>query len=215
MALKVIGSGFGRTGTKSMKHALETLGFGPCHHMYEVLPSDRQQRLWMGLMRGDAVDLEDVYEDFSSQVDWPGVHYWQEASQAFPGAKVVHTERDAGGWWTSFSTTIGKFFTVLDDLPLPPHLIAMFQQIRKTIVDPTFGDHTDKASAIAAYRAHGARVRDSVAADRLLVFDVRQGWGPLCEFLRVDVPETPFPWTNLRADFWDVVGGEPDGPLTA
>jgi hypothetical protein len=77
------------------------------------------------------------------------------------------------------------------------------------MVTPIFGDHTDKASAIAAYRAHNARVREIIPASRLLVFDVRQGWGPLCEFLGTALPTIPFPRTNPRAAFWDVVGGEP------
>jgi hypothetical protein len=96
MSLKIIGSGFGRTGTKSLKQALETLGFGPCHHMYEVMASERQQALWMEAMLGQEIDWDEMYAGFSSQVDWPGLHYWHEASIAFPAAKVVHTER--GGW---------------------------------------------------------------------------------------------------------------------
>lgn len=210
MTLQIIGSGFGRTGTKSMKQALETLGFGPCHHMYEVMANERQQALWLAAMRGEEIDWEAMYEGFVSQVDWPGVHYWHEASIAFPEAKVVHTERDENDWWESFSTTIGKFHTVLDQVPLPPHLTALFREIKKTMVDPVFGDHADRTSAIAAYRAHNARVREIVPADRLLVFEVKQGWRPLCDFLGVPVPTTAFPRCNPRSEFWDVVGGEPD-----
>ncbi len=209
MALKIIGSGFGRTGTKSLKQALETLGFGPCHHMYEVMASERQQALWMEAMRGKEIDWDEIYAGFSAQVDWPGLHYWHEASIAFPAARVVHTERGEDEWWTSFSATIGKFHTVLDQVPLPQNLDALFRALRKTMVDPVFGDHTSKASAIAAYRAHNARVRATIPAARLLVFDVRQGWEPLCDFLGLDVPDAPFPNTNPRAEFWDVVGGEP------
>jgi hypothetical protein len=104
---------------------------------------------------------------------------------------------------------------VLDQVPLPPHLAALFHEIRKTMVDPVFGDHADRSSAIAAYRAHNARVRDIIPANQLLVFDVRQGWGPLCDFLGVPVPATVFPRSNPRAEFWDVVGGEPVVPVDA
>jgi hypothetical protein len=210
MTLKIIGSGFGRTGTKSMKQALETLGFGPCHHMYEVMASERQQALWMAAMCGEEIDWNEMYAGFVSQVDWPGVHYWHESTIAFPEAKVVHTEREENEWWESFSCTIGKFHSVLDQVPLPPNLTALFRQIKKTMVDPVFGNHADKASAIAAYRSHNARVKETVPADRLLVFDVRQGWEPLCAFLGVGVPEVAFPRSNPRSAFWDVVGGEPD-----
>lgn len=209
MTLKIIGSGFGRTGTKSMKQALETLGLGPCHHMYEVMASERQQALWMAAMQGAEIDWNEMYAGFQSQVDWPGLHYWHEASIAFPEARVIHTERNEDDWWASFSTTIGKFHSVLDQVPLPPNLNALFHQIGKTMVVPVFGDHSDKDSAIRAYRAHNARVRATVPAARLLVFDVRQGWGPLCDFLGVEAPATAFPRTNPRAEFWDVVGGEP------
>lgn len=210
MTLQVIGSGFGRTGTKSMKQALETLGFGPCHHMYEVMASERQQALWMAAMQGAEIDWNEMFAGFHAQVDWPGAHYWHETSIAFPDAKVIHTQRDEDDWWASFSTTIGKFHTVLDQVPLPPNLNALFRQIIKTMVVPVFGDHTDKASAIRAYRTHNARVRDTIPAARLLVFDVRQGWGPVCDFLGVPAPATAFPRTNPRAEFWDVVGGEPE-----
>lgn len=215
MALKIIGSGFGRTGTKSLKQALETLGLGPCHHMYEVMASERQQALWMDAMHGAEVDWNEMYQGFTSQVDWPGLHYWYETSIAFPDAKVIHTERDEDDWWASFSTTIGKFHTVLDQVPLPPHLNVLFHQISKTMVAPVFGDHTDKASAIRAYRAHNARVRATIPASGLLVFNVRQGWGPLCDFLDLPVPASAFPRSNPRAEFWDVVGGEPDLAPTA
>ncbi|MCT8328878.1 sulfotransferase family protein [Albidovulum sediminis] len=214
MTLKIIGSGFGRSGTKSLKLALESLGFGPCHHMHEVIASERQQALWMAAMSGAEIDWGDIYAGFSRQVDWPGLHYWHEASVAFPAARVIHTERDEEDWWASFSTTIGRFHTVLDQVPLPPALDAFFRALRTTMVDPAFGDHTDKASAIAAYRAHNARVRATIPAGRLLVMDVRQGWGPLCDFLGTDVPDAPFPRTNARAEFRDVVAGEP-GPIEA
>src|ERR1700734_987024 len=126
MTLKVIGSGFGRTGTMSMKLALEQLGFGPCHHMVEVMGNPAQPAHWKALASGKAVDWNDVFLGYNSQVDWPGASVWHETSMHFPAAKVVHTERPEDEWWKSFDMTIGKFFRVAHEMGLPPHIAAIF-----------------------------------------------------------------------------------------
>jgi len=98
MSLKVIGSGFGRTGTKSLKDALEYLGFGPCHHMYELLENPPHVAVWQAVSRGETRDWEAVFEGYQSQIDWPGAHYWSELVTAFPEAKVVHSMRPEEKW---------------------------------------------------------------------------------------------------------------------
>ena len=210
MALAVIGSGFGRTGTKSLKAAIEQLGFGPCHHMHEIVEHPEQVAHWQALAAGRTVDWNDVFAGYRSQVDWPGAHVWRELAQAFPEAKVIHTVRPEEIWWNSFAKTIAKLMTTYKQLPLPPHIDAILDAWAQLAGQTTFaGNFADRDTAIAAYRRRTEEVRAAIPADRLLVFDVAEGWQPLCRFLDVPAPGDPFPHHNLRADFWEVLGGEP------
>lgn len=210
MALKVIGSGFGRTGTMSMKLALEHLGLGPCHHMIEVMENPAQLPFWKAAAAGEKIDWNEVFAEYSSQVDWPGAHVWAETSAAFPDARVIHTERPEDAWWNSFDGTIGKFFASYSKLNLPAHVEDIFETMNNWLMKETFDDFTDRDSAVAAYRRNNQRVRDTIPADRLLVFHVADGWNPLCEFLELPVPDTPFPHSHPKQEFWEHFGGEPD-----
>lgn len=210
MALAVIGSGFGRTGTKSLKEALETIGFAPCHHMHEIVTHPEQVAHWQAIAANKPVNWDDVFAGYRSQVDWPGAHVWRELSVAFPEAKVIHTERDPEVWWNSYSKTIGKLISTYKQLPLPPHIDAIMDAWNRMVGDKVFGGKpADRETCIAAFKRNNEQVRDTIPAKRLLVFDVAEGWGPLCKFLNVPVPSTAFPHHNLRADFWEVLGGEP------
>ncbi|MEC9344462.1 MAG: sulfotransferase [Pseudomonadota bacterium] len=211
MALKIIGSGFGRTGTMTMKDALDALGFGPTHHMTEMMEHPEQLAHWKAIFSGESVDWHAVYAGYQSQVDWPGASCWEQAMAAFPDAKIIHTERPEEDWWASFNGTIGKFFATMDVLELPPHFGEIFTTMKAGFLNSTFTDFTDRESAIAAYRANNRLVREKVPEDRLLVFNVAEGWEPLCRFLGVAVPATPFPHHNVRREFWDHFGGEPEG----
>lgn len=208
MGLKVIGSGFGRTGTMSAKLALEQLGFGPCHHMTEVMGNPAQPSHWAALARGESVDWAEVFAGYGAQVDFPGAAVWHELSIAFPEAKVLHTERPEEDWWASYSSTIGKFFRLRRDLPLPPPLVPIFETMDRVVAQGVLGGH-DKKNAIAAYRQNNEKVRDMIPAERLLVFSPSDGWEPLCRFLLVAVPDIPFPRTHARDEFWAHFGGEP------
>ena len=210
MALMVIGSGFGRTGTKSLKAALERLGFGPCHHMHEVVLHPEQVAHWQAIAAGEPVDWNAVFAGYRSQVDWPGAHVWRELAEAFPEAKIVHSVRPEELWWKSFAATIGKLAGRYRDLPLPLHVGNILNAWYEMAGKGTFGGHIeDKEVALAAFRRRTAEVRAALPPERLLVFDVAEGWGPLCRFLGVPEPAEPFPHQNLRADFWEVLGGEP------
>ncbi|MEG3143315.1 sulfotransferase [Sphingomonas sp. RT2P30] len=210
MALSVIGSGFGRTGTRSLKDALELLGFGPCHHMEEVFPNPKQVDFWCAVARDEPVDWDEVFAGYGAQIDWPGAHVWRELAAAYPDARVIHSVRPPEAWWNSFSGTIGKFLAIYRGLPMPPHVAAMSAAVETIVGTQTFGGRaTDKDHALAAYARREADVRAAIPAERLLVFDVAQGWAPLCAFLGVAVPDTPFPRTNSRDDFWVKFGGEP------
>lgn len=210
MMLEVIGPGFGRTGTKSLKAALEELGYGPCHHMHEIVANPGQVQYWQAFARGEDVDWETVFEGYRSQVDWPGAEAWRQLATAYPDAKVVHSQRPEDVWWASFEKTIGKLTAKYRELPLPPHVTDMLSAWEDFAGEPNFGRrYDDAATAKAAYRRRTEEVRDTIPAERLLVFDVAEGWEPLCAFLGKPVPDTPFPHHNLRADFWEVLGGEP------
>lgn len=210
MALAVIGSGFGRTGTKSLKAALETLGLGPCHHMHEIVEHPEQVAYWQAIAAGKPVDWNEVFRGYVSQVDWPGAHVWRELSEAYPQAKVIHTVRPPEVWWASFTKTIGKLMSHYRSLPLPPHIGAILNAWEDMVGRPVLGgDYSDKDACIAAYERHSQAVQDTIPAGRLLVFNVAEGWGPLCGFLGKPVPADTFPHHNLRADFWEVLGGEP------
>jgi hypothetical protein len=209
MSLRVVGSGFGRTGTMTTKQALETLGFGPCHHMVEIIENPAQLRLWKAAAAREPVDWAEVFAGYKSQVDWPGAHVWEQTASAFPEAKVIHTERPEDVWWDSFNGTIGKFFAVFREMKLPPHIMDQCTTMHDWIMLGTFTDFTDRDSAVAAYRANNQKVRDMIPAERLLVFNVADGWEPLCKFLVVSIPEMPFPNTHSKKEFWEHFGAEP------
>lgn len=208
MSLKIIGSGFGRTGTMSTKLALEQLGCGPCHHMTEVMGNSSQPAHWKAYAAGAEVDWEDVFAGYGAQVDFPGATVWHELSIAFPEAKVIHTERPQDEWWASYSGTINKFWLYRTRLDLPPPIAAIFETMDKIVVQDLIGG-IDRDSAIKAYRRNNEKVRDTIPADRLLVFTPTDGWEPLCRFLEVDVPDGDFPRSHARDEFWAHFGGEP------
>lgn len=210
MALEVIGSGFGRTGTTSLKEALEILGFGPCHHMDEALNNPPQVALWQAYFAGRGVDIADLFAGYRAQLDWPGCHIWRESAARFPQAKVLHSVRPEEKWWASYSKTIGRLLTIYPTIPMAPHVLAMMEAQSDFIVERTFASKPlDRETCLAAYRARQAEVVAAIPPERLLIFDVVQGWEPLCAFLGVAVPDQPFPHRNDSASFWDFLGGEP------
>jgi hypothetical protein len=208
MSLKVIGSGFGRTGTMSTKLALEELGFGPCHHMVEVMANPAQPAHWHAHAAGEALDWRTVFDGYQAQVDFPGASVWRDLSIAFPEAKVIHTERPEDEWWASYSATINKFWRHRESLTLPPPVAEIFRSMDRILVQGVFGG-TDRETAVAAYRRNNQAVRETIPADRLLVFTPSDGWEPLCRFLGVVTPKTAFPRSNARDEFWALFGGEP------
>jgi Sulfotransferase domain len=209
MTLAVIGSGFGRTGTASLKLALEQLGFGPCHHMEEVFGHPEQVPHWQAIARGEMPPMATVFAGYRSQVDWPGAHVWRELAAAFPAAKVIHSLRPAEAWWKSFSGTIGALMAGYAQAPLPPHMRAMLDAMDEVIVKRTLGgDPADRSAVLASYQRREQDVRAAIPPERLLVFDVAEGWGPLCDFLDVPAPATPFPHANTTEEFWKLVRGE-------
>lgn len=201
MSLDVIGAGFGRTGTLSLKMALEQLGFGPCHHMVEVMAHPETIEFWRRAAEGQKIDWEEIYKDYRATVDWPGCHFYKQLAAAYPQAKVVLSVRDPKKWLESMNGTIFKFMEMMrENAPAEQRQAMRFMEI--IFDEQTFRDGYDADSALAAYERHLANVKRDIPAERLLVFDVAEGWDPLCSFLGVPVPETPFPRVNSREEFW-------------
>jgi hypothetical protein len=201
MALKVIGTGFGRTGTDSMREALNLLGFGPCHHMLEVNASDDQKRLWRALAGGANPGWEALFAGFNSCLDWPSAHYWRELVELYPEAKVVLTYRSPESWWASFEKTILQGIAQSKEMESLGIVLVR---------DQVFGGRPgDRAHALALYEANVAAVKEKVPASRLLVHNLGDGWEPLCRHLGVPVPASPSPSRNATDDFRRTILGAP------
>ena len=202
MALSVIGAGFGRTGTTSLKQALEMLGYRPCHHMIEVERDRGQLAYWQAAVAGAPVDWNAVFAGFHAAVDWPACHYWRELAAHWPEAKIILTERPEEQWWESFCNTIKLGMDMRDHLP-DPYARAVHVMAHTMIAGQTFhAPLHDRAAAIAAYRRRSAEVRAGIAPERLLVFEIGEGWGPLCRFLGVAEPAAAFPHNNSINAYW-------------
>jgi hypothetical protein len=194
MALKVVGSGLGRTGTMSLKLALEQLGLGPCHHMVEVFMHPESVPLWIAAGEGRP-DWEAIFAGYASMVDYPGCKFWRELADFYPDAKVVHSVRDPQNWFESTQATI--FAPNSLALGAPEPMRTFFAMITADFA----GRLNDRDFMIDYFARHTERVVATIPKERLLVFEAKQGWGPLCEFLGVPVPDTPFPRENTRTDF--------------
>ena len=202
MALKVIGAGFGRTGTLSLKVALEQLGFSKCHHMQEVMASGSQANFWYSISQGRDVDWDEVFEGFAASVDWPACTYWEPLYRHYPDSKVILTIRDPDRWYDSVLKTIYPMTT-----EIPKWLVWMVPRFRKVvdlvntnIWNGTFdGRVEDRAHAIEVFHRNTERVKKGVPSERLLVFQATDGWEPLCEFLGVPIPDGPYPHANEAA----------------
>jgi Sulfotransferase domain len=200
MALKVVGAGFGRTGTLSLKHALEKIGYGPCYHMMEVFPRPDHVAMWHRLAFTESMDWDLLFRDFTATVDWPAARWWREIAAHYADAKVLLSVRDEEGWYKSMIDTIYQPMK----WPVPdgvPEIVRLQNEMaRRAILGDTFDNRfEDKAHAIEVFRRHNQEVRDTIDPGRLLVFDVREGWAPLCRFLEVPIPDEPFPRLNDTA----------------
>jgi hypothetical protein len=201
VTLSVIGAGFGRTGTMSLKLALEQLGFGPCYHMREVLAHPEHDAVWHAATRREPIDWDALFSGYGSAVDWPVAAFWRELSRHYPGARFILSVREPRAWHASVLETI---FTALSSTPDPddPQACAHRAMTRELILERTFnGRMDDPEHAIEVYEHHIRTVRDALPADRLLVYETGSGWEPLCNFLRCPVPDEAYPRSNTREEF--------------
>ena len=203
MSLSVIGAGFGRTGTMSLKMALEELGLGKCHHMEEIFGDLSQLPRWLSATAGEKVDWDAVFQGYGCTADWPGAFFWRELADFYPDAKIILTTRPADSWWKSFSGTILEFMKIIPD-DAPAHIHEVKGMIETLVGEKTFGSTLDdEQAALTAYENHLEEVSAAFDGDRLLRFEVKEGWEPLCAFLDKPVPSGPFPRSNSSDEFWD------------
>ena len=197
--LQLIGAGFGRSGTMSLRKALQMLGYDPCYHMQVTLTHFSHMKFWIRAKAGGAVDYRKFLGRYKATVDWPACEFYRELMQAFPEAKVLLNVRDPEDWYDSMFDTI---WAIQPAFPwwFPRAVRKMHDDI---IWNSRFnGEFTDRAKTIDVYKAHLEEVRRTVPPGRLLEFNVQEGWEPLCDFLGKPVPENvPFPNLNDRLFF--------------
>ena len=192
MSLKIIGTGFGRTGTDSMRHALNLLGAGPTHHMFELNENPALRDGWRALAKGATPDWEALFAGFPACVDWPSAFYWKTLIEVFPDAKVLLTWRSAESWWDSFEKTILLFIRRTTD---PDNLTICL------IAEQVFAGRPDQRDhAIRIYERNVEEVLRTVPSHRLLVHKLGDGWAPLCQFLDLPVPQVDYPSSNSTAE---------------
>jgi hypothetical protein len=194
MTLKVIGAGYPRTGTSSLKLALEQLGFGRCHHMREIIMDPPSARLWVEAADGHP-DWEKVFDGYQSCTDAPGCLFWRELADYYPDAKILLSVRDPEKWFESTQAT------VFSEAMLGMSKGTPLEEFFKKAVTREFGDKIhDRDFMLDQFERHRREVIQETPPERLLVMDVREGWAPLCAFLGVPVPEGDFPRENTREE---------------
>jgi len=200
LALNVIGAGFGRTGTFSLKVALERLGYGPCYHMFEAFANPAHVSIWREAVDNGSSAWPSILHGYQATVDWPSTYFWQELSGMYPEAKIVLTVRDSAAWYESMSRTIFAAHAKplpADDLPRRDELLMARAFLQRTFD----GRMDDQAHVMRVYERHNQAVQRLVESNRLLVYEVTSGWPPLCQFLNRAIPDEVFPYTNTRAAF--------------
>jgi hypothetical protein len=210
--VKVIGAGFGRTGTMSLKAALEQLGAGPCFHMIDIIRDPSQLPYWQAAADGEPVDWEDALDGWEASVDWPGCTFYEQHMETWPDAPVLLTVRDPEAWYRSVSNSIyaAKEMAMRGELKPPeenPPSPEVMQMINGLIWNGTFhGRFHEKDYALKVFHDHNEDVKRTVPPDRLVVYEIGQGWGPLVEMLGVQAPDAPFPHLNDTESFRQMFG---------
>ncbi|CAF1105624.1 unnamed protein product [Didymodactylos carnosus] len=210
--LRIIGAGFGRTGSKSLKIALKKLGYAKCYDMFEVLKCPEHSKFWLNAMdEGEQFDWEDLFHDYDATIEWPGFLFYQQLMVKYPDAKVILSVRDPDTWYQSIKESIyyarivafpARIVKRYDIFHYGWNCLNIYRLIFKLIWSKTFHNRfEDKQYTIDLFRKHNAQVQRVVPSERLLVFDVKQGWEPLCRFLDAQVPSEPFPHVNDRVQF--------------
>jgi hypothetical protein len=197
----------------SLKAGLERIGYGPCFHMIDLIQDPVTLPYWQAAAQGERVDWEQVFEGWESTVDWPGCTYWDQLIETWPDLPVLLNTRDKEGWYESCLKSIHAAAQAgmkgeLTGGTMPPPNPEVMQMIGATIWGGTFQGRfeQDKEFAFEVFDRHYDAVRSAVPADRLLEWEIKEGWEPLCSFLGVEVPDEPFPHLNDTAAFREMVG---------
>jgi hypothetical protein len=202
--LRVVGAGVGRTGTHSLKVALEQLLGGTCHHMIEVFSHPEEIPLWTAAINGEEIDWDALMEPYAAQVDWPGASFWPELSKANPDALVILSVRDPEGWYTSCTNTIfGGLRTMADGGD------EWMSAMLRLFGDRFSNDIENGDVMMEAFERHNEAVRHAIPSERLLEWSTADGWGPICERLGAPIPSEPFPVTNTTTEFREMLGMPP------
>lgn len=199
--MKVIGSGFGRTGTLSLKEALEELGFGPCYHMAEIFKRPYHLKYWRDIAMNKTVNYHKIFSKFQATVDFPASVMYKELLEVYPDAKIIHTVRNPQRWYDSTYETIYQVRNLFTEW-VKKHILPVRWFLEMTngmFWDRIFkGQFENRAQMVAIFNQYTETVKKTVPANQLLVFSVKEGWGPLCRFLDVPIPDKPFPHINEK-----------------
>jgi len=213
MALKVIGAGGPRTGTASLKDALEILGFGKCYHMEYLFNHPEQVKYWHELFDTGTVDFNAMFEGFQSTVDFPGYLNYKALFNKYPDAKVILNDRDPEEWYDSAINTVhaatpqtlGQKLNLMKKMLLSSRfrkIAKSFMLVEKNLWKKHYhGQFKDKELALQIYKDFNEDIKSSIPEDQLLVYQIKDGWAPLCDFLNVPVPDAAFPYKNKRKEF--------------
>lgn len=206
MGLSVIGAGYGRTGTLSLKFALELLGYNKCHHMIEVINNPGEAEKWLAAIGSRSVNWDAMLSGYQATIDWPACHFYQELADYYPRAKVLLSVRNPEEWFESISaTTLRVIAKRIESGQIPREGNLGTELVVKAAFQ---GEIEDAEHGVAMFNQHIEKVKSSIEPDRLLIYDVREGWGPLCAFLGKPVPDTPFPRVNSRDEFDEIFFGQ-------
>ncbi len=217
MSLKVIGAGFPRTGTTTLKRSLELLGCKRVYHMKELLVKPTMLHYWKTLSETGDTDWDGLYDGFDATVDFPGYPWYKEHMKRYPEAKVILTVREFDGWYNSVDNTVFRAGpqTPAEKIKMMGKLLVS-SRARNVVACIKFfkkiffagelqGKFEDKEFAKQVWENHIADVKASVPAENLLIYDVREGWGPLCAFLGVPEPSEPLPHLNKKENFKEML----------
>jgi hypothetical protein len=213
MSIKIIGAGLPRTGTNTLKDSLEQLGLKHVYHMKELLVNPDKLVYWKQLDDTGDTDWDALYDGFDGTVDFPGYPWYKEHMKRYPEAKVILTVRDFEAWYKSVDSTVfragpqtpGEKLKMMGKLLFSARarkVVMCIKWFKKVFfAERLQGKFGDKAFAKQFWESHIADVKASVPKDKLLVYDVRDGWAPLCKFLGVPEPSEPLPHLNKKENF--------------